>query len=270
MVRLGISTALAAVAVLFGLSTKAQSPDPGATELTGAAPVQVAPATVAGGPPSDAIVLFDGSSLEAWEAIGGGEPTWRLAKGAVTVVPGSKNIRSKKSFGDVQLHLEWRSPSTRVHNKNLKEPHTQKIRDAVEQRLGMHQFLANSGVFLQQRYEVQVLETYGSPTYVNGQAGAIYKQHVPLVTAAHPAGQWQSYDIIFQAPRFGSNGALVVPAKVTVLLNGVLIQNSVALWGPTEFVGAPRYKAHGPAPIELQSHVGVSQISYRNIWVREL
>ncbi len=254
----------------ISLLPQAQSLDPAVTVLDGPTPARVQPAAGPNGAPSDAIVLFNGQSLDEWQAVGGGEPQWRVAKGVATVVAGAKNIQTKRRFGDVQLHVEWRSPSPRVHAKNLRSKTASKIRDLVAERLGMHQFMANSGIFLQERYEVQVLETYGETTYVNGQAGAIYKQHIPLVNAARPPGEWQEYDIIFQAPRFGKQGAVVVPARLTVLLNGVLIQNHVALWGPTEFVGVPNYQAHGDAPILLQSHAAVSQISYRNIWVREL
>jgi hypothetical protein len=248
----------------------AGEPDPTVTEIHGAAPARVAPGTTAGARPSDALVLFDGRSLDAWEGADGEAPRWQVADGAITVVPGAPNIRTRRAFGDVQLHLEWRAPAAEAHAQNRKQEMAAAIAAKVPARLGLHQFQANSGVFLQSRYEVQVLETYGASTYVNGQAGAIYKQHVPLVTASRPPGQWQSYDIIFAAPRFGSDDQLVAPARMTVLLNSVLIQNNVALWGATEFVGLPRYESHGPAPLELQSHVGISQISYRNIWVREL
>lgn len=264
--------ALVPVLVLWVLSQmdSAQASDPAATELAGPAPVAVVPGARLGDPPSDAIVLFDGQSLDRWQPVEAGKPSWQVRDGILTVVPGAANIKTRQSFGDVQLHVEWRAPARDQHQRDLQAPMAAKIRAQVESRLGMHQFLANSGVFLQQRYEVQVLETYDASTYVNGQAGAVYKQHPPLVEAAREAGAWQAYDIVFQAPRFGEQGALVVPAHMTVLLNGVLVQNHVALWGPTEFIGAPQYQLHGDAPIELQSHVGVSQISYRNIWVRPL
>ena len=228
------------------------------------------PGKPASRPPSDAIVLFNGSSLDEWERVGGGEPEWSVASGGFTVVAGSSSIQTKRKFADIQLHVEWRTPSLDVHSENLQTDHAVAIKDRVGVQLGMHQFLANSGIFLQERYEIQVLETYGAKTYVNGQAGSVYKQHIPLVTASRKPGEWQTYDIIFQAPRFGGDGSVVVPGRLTLLYNGVLIQNNVVLWGSTEFIGLPRYEAHGAAAIVLQSHVAVSQVSYRNVWVREL
>ena len=257
-------------ALLTGSVIAAPGADPATTELAGEPPPTVLPAKRLGDPPADAIVLFAGDNLEQWQPVSSDKPLWQVHDGMVTVTPGSANLRTKAAFADVQLHLEWRSPTLAQHQRDLRTPLTSRIREQVESRYGMHQFLANSGVFLQQRYEVQVLETFSEPTYVNGAAGAIYKQHAPLVTALRPPGQWQVYDIVFQAPRFGEQGSLIAPAYLTVMLNGVLIQNHVALWGPTEFIGVPHYEPHGKAPLELQSHVGVSQVSYRNIWVRPL
>ena len=192
-----------------------------------------------------------------------------MSEGIVTVEPGTADIRTKRHFGDVQLHVEWRSPSVESHNKNLLTEDAARIEEKYA-HYGMHQFMANSGIFLQERYEIQVLETYGLKTYVNGQAGAVYKQHAPQVNASRAPGEWQTYDIVFQAPRFNEQGTLSQPGRVTVLHNGVLIQNNVAIWGPVKFRGLPQYEAHGLAPIVLQSHTAVSQISYRNIWIREL
>jgi hypothetical protein len=199
-------------------------------------------------PPSDAIVLFDGTNLDAWESAKGGSAGWEVRDGIMTVVKGTGSIQTKQGFGDVQLHVEWRTPS------EIK---------------GKGQGRGNSGVYLQKRYELQVLDSYNNPTYVNGQAGALYKQHVPLVNACRPPGQWQTYDIIFTAPRFRENGALFSPATMTVLHNGVLIQNHVTLLGSTENVGLPKYKKHDlKLPLLLQDHG--NPVSYRNIWVREL
>ncbi len=259
--------------ILCSLSTSAaiaQTLDPATTVINGPAPPVVTPGETADAPPSDAIVLFDGRALTAWESVDGGAPGWTVANGAVTVVPGAANIRTLERFADIQLHIEWRAPPAQVHSGNLRSPIADRLRDAVEAELGMHQYMVNSGVFLQERYEVQVLETYGARPYVNGQAGAVYKQHIPLVTASRTPGEWQTYDIIFQAPRFGANNTVVVPARLTVLHNGVLIHNNVTVWGPTEFRGLPNYESHGAAPIVLQSHAAVSQVSYRNIWVRRL
>lgn len=192
--------------------------------------------------PSDAIVLFGGDDLAEWN----GE--WKIEEDAVTVVPGTGNLVTKRAFGDVQLHLEWRTPSV------------------IE---GEGQGRGNSGVFLMERYEVQVLDSYENATYSNGQAGSIYKQHIPLVNASQPPGEWQTYDIIFMAPRFDGNGAVSQPATVTVLHNGVLIQNHVEIEGTTAFIGEPKYEAHdAKAPLMLQDHT--NPVSYRNIWIREL
>ncbi len=201
-----------------------------------------------GAPPSDAIVLFDGSDLSQWSADSGGAAGWRVADGAMTVVPGSGSIRTRQGFGDVQLHIEWRSPA---------------------EVSGEGQGRGNSGVYFMERYELQVLDSYENRTYSNGQAGAIYKQHIPLVNASRAPGEWQSYDIVFSAPRFGADGGLLRPAYVTVFHNGVLIQNHVELHGPTSYIGHPPYEAHADrAPLLLQDHG--NPVSYRNIWVREI
>ncbi|WOI58011.1 DUF1080 domain-containing protein [Palleronia sp. LCG004] len=200
-------------------------------------------------PPSDAIVLFGGESLDAWESVDGGPAEWIVEDGAMRVNRGSGGIRTTESFCDVQLHVEWRSPPN-------DEGHEGQDR-------------GNSGVFLQERYEVQVLDSYENPTYANGQAGSIYKQHIPLVNASRAPGEWQSYDIIFTAPEFGSDDRVAAPARVTVLHNGVVVQNDAEIQGGTVWIGAPSYaEAHDCAPISLQDHD--SDVAYRNIWVREL
>ncbi len=232
----------------FALAAQDPLPPPEATELwSPEPPVVTAPA---GGVPSDAISLFDGQNLDAWEsAKGGGAPApWKIYGGAMTVDPGRGGIRTKRGFGDMQLHLEFRTP--------------------VEIK-GRGQNRGNSGVFLMGRYEVQVLDSHDNKTYVNGQAGAVYKQHPPLVNASRPPGEWQSYDIVWTAPRFDREGKLLSPARVTVFHNGVLVQHEVALKGPTVYRGAPAYAPHADKlPIELQDHG--EPVSYRNIWVREL
>ena len=197
--------------------------------------------------PSDAIVLFGGGELDAWAARDGKPAAWHVQDDVLTVVAGRGDLLSRQSFADVQLHLEWRSPA---------------------EVAGDSQGRGNSGVFLMDRYEVQILDSYHNPTYSNGQAASVYKQHIPLVNASRGPGQWQSYDIIFMAPRFSSSGRLLTPATITVLHNGVLVQNHVAISGPTSYVGAPNYSAHGPAPIRLQDHG--NPVSFRNIWVRPL
>jgi len=220
--------------------------DPAKTEVW--KPVPAAVATPVGAAPSDAVVLFDGKDLSAWDGEDGGKPGWHVADGAVTVVPGSKGIRSKQSFCDIQLHVEWRTPTE-----------TQGLEG---------QNRGNSGIFLQDRYELQVLDSYQSATYSNGQAGSIYKQAIPLVNASRAPGQWQTYDVIWTAPRFSQGGGLTAPARITVLHNGVLVQNDTVIAGKTEYIGAPSYAPHGCAPISLQDHN--AKVSYRNIWVRKL
>ncbi|WP_197038246.1 3-keto-disaccharide hydrolase [Billgrantia saliphila] len=202
-----------------------------------------------GGVPSDAIVLFDGSDLEAWEAEVGGPAPWHHQGEAMTVKRGAGGIRTRQAFCDVQLHLEWRTPVD------------------IEGMDGQDR--GNSGVFLQERYETQVLDSHDNPTYPNGQAASVYKQHIPLVNASRPPGEWQSYDILYTAPRFDAAGELASPAYVTVLHNDVLVQHHVEIQGTTEWIGEPDYdEAHGCAPIFLQDHDAA--VSFRNIWVREL
>ncbi len=225
----------------------AQKMPPEATEVWEPEPRIVTPGN-ATAPPSDAIVLFDGSNLDEWKHSDGSAVKWELGKkGIMTVKKRTGAISTKREFGDVQLHIEWRAPSKVV---------------------GEGQGRGNSGVFLQSRYEVQVLDNYNNRTYSNGQAGSIYKQSIPLVNACRPPGEWQIYDIVYKAPVFNKDGIRTSPARITVLHNGVLIQNNVEIRGTTEYIGMPKNKAHGKAPIELQDHG--NPVSYRNIWVREL
>lgn len=203
-----------------------------------------------GTPPSDAIVLFNGKNLDEWVSAEDGSPAkWTLKDGAVTVAPGTKDIKTKKQFGDIQLHIEWRSPAVTDPSK-------------VSQGRG------NSGIFLQERYEVQVLDNYENKTYSNGQVGSIYKQYIPLANPSKKPGEWQVYDIIYTAPRFNEDGRAIIPAYVTVLLNGVLVENHVAIWGSTQYIGYPLYEKHDKGSIKLQDHDNL--VSFRNIWVREL
>lgn len=199
-------------------------------------------------PPSDAIILFDGSDLSQWESVGGGDAEWEIDDdGAMTVVPGTGNIQTKESFGDVQIYIEWRSPMNMEHKG---------------------QDRGNSGIYIQKRYEVQVLDAWNNPTYINGMAGSVYKQTSPLVNPAKRPGEWESYNISFKAPRFHDDGSLKEPARVTVIWNGVVVQNNTEIYGPTEYIGFPEYEAHGEAPLMLQDHN--SKVSYRNIWIRPL
>jgi hypothetical protein len=230
-------------------AANAPAGDPKATEVWSPVPVKVTPGTSAGAPPSDAVILFDGKNLNAWKSEKDGGPAkWRVEQGELVVAPGTGDIQTRAGFGDVQLHVEWYAPQLPA--------------DKVGQDR------ANSGVFLQDVYELQVLDTFENKTYVNGQAGSIYKQYPPLVNANLPAGQWQSYDIIYTAPRFAADGSVKSPARMTVLYNGVLIQNNVSLKGATAYIGAPVYKAHGDMPIRLQDHS--HEVRFRNIWLRKL
>lgn len=244
----GARAILVAGGVLGGAVALAHDPaaDPEKTEAW--TPVPAVVATPAGAAPSDAVVLFDGSGLAAWESEQGGEAPWMVADGAVTVVPGSKGIRTRQRFCDIQLHLEWRTPA--------------ETRGVDGQNRG------NSGVFLQGRYELQVLDSHDNPTYANGQAASIYKQAIPLVNASRAPGVWQTYDVVWKAPRFSEGGGLLAPARITALHNGVLVQDDTVIAGTTEYRGAPSYAPHGCAPIHLQDHD--SEVSFRNIWVREL
>lgn len=201
-------------------------------------------------PPSDALILFDGKDLSQWEKPGGGEAGWTVHDGIVTVNKSTGDIRTKEEFGDFQLHLEWRIP---------------------EVISGESQGRGNSGVFLQGLYEIQILDNYNNETYVNGQAGSLYKQSPPLVNPARKPGEWNEYDIIYTAPTFTKEGRYRTPPTVTVLFNGVLVQNHTIIKGTTEYVGFPKVLQHGKGPVVLQSHGDPSEpISFRNIWIREL
>lgn len=201
-----------------------------------------------GKPPSDAIVLFDGSNLEKWLSEDGSPAKWKVENGYAEVVAHTHNIHTKDSFGDCQLHVEFMEPTP---------PH------------GESQERGNSGVFLMNTFEIQVLDSYENKTYADGQTASVYGQYPPLVNAARPPGQWQSYDIVFHGPRFDSAGKLVRPARVTVFHNGVLVQDNVELSGPTAHGERPPYKS-GPdkGPLALQDHG--NPVRYRNIWLRQL
>lgn len=204
--------------------------------------------------PADAIVLFDGSSLDAWVNARNGSPAgWTVSDGVLTVNKSVGDIRTRQAFRDFQMHIEWRVPTHIT---------------------GEGQGRGNSGLFLSTEgsgYELQILDSYRNETYVNGMAGSIYKQFVPLANPTRPPGEWQSYDVIWRAPRFDAAGALLDSARVTVFFNGVLVQNNVALQGETRFIGRPVYRPYQRSPIQLQAHGDPSPpISFRNIWLREL
>jgi hypothetical protein len=248
--------ALVAVGLCVGSQAMAQT-KPEDAEVWKPIPPVMTPAVIAGGAPSDAIVLFDGHGLGQWVSSQDNSPAaWTVVGGVLTVDKAKGNIETKQRFGDYQLHLEWRIPAGIT---------------------GSGQARGNSGVFLastgprDQGYEVQIVDSYENATYANGQAASVYKQHPPLANASRKPGEWQTYDIIWHAPVFGADQVLVTPANVTVMHNGVLVQDHAMLAGETVYIGKPFYKAHGPAPIKLQAHGDPSApISFRNIWVREL
>ncbi|MES2795061.1 MAG: DUF1080 domain-containing protein [Bacteroidota bacterium] len=199
--------------------------------------------------PSDATVLFDGKNLDNWVTAKDGSPAgWSVKDGAMTVVKGAGNISTKQLFDNYQLHIEWRSPV---------EPETLKS-----------QGKGNSGIFMQGMYEVQVLNSYQNRSYRNGQAGSIYKQTAPMVNATSKMGDWNVYDIIYTAPKFTINGGIETPAYVTVMHNGIVVQNHTKIQGITNYIGQPENPVHGKGPISLQDHGNL--VSFRNIWIREL
>ena len=228
------------------------------TEVWTPVPKIITPASNGSNAPSDAIVLFDGNNLDEWVSTNNikANANWKVADGIFTVDKTTGNIQTKRSFTDYQLHIEWRVPANIT---------------------GEGQARGNSGLFLASTgggdagYELQILDSYENKTYVNGQAGSVYKQYAPLVNASRKPGEWQVYDVIWTAPRFNDDGTVKSAARVTLLHNGVLIQNNVELKGETRYIGAPYYKKHGACPIKLQAHGDKSEpLSFKNIWIREL
>jgi hypothetical protein len=210
--------------------------------------VDPGPATPPAPPPSDAIVLMDGTGLDAWMGPGDGAPGWRVADGFVEVVGGTGSIRTRQEFGDIQLHVEWAAPP---------DPE------------GDGQGRGNSGVFLMGMYEVQILDSWENDTYPDGQNAALYGQAPPLVNASRPPGEWQTFDVVFRRPHFDADGALERPARVTVFHNGVLVHDAATFTGQTVHGREASYAAHGDAgPIQLQDHG--DPVRFRNVWVREL
>jgi len=228
------------------------------TEVWSPEPKVVTPGENNTAPPSDAIVLFDGKNQDAWvSAQDRSKPAdWVVARGVLTVEKSAGNIETKRKFKDYQLHLEWKIPANIT---------------------GSGQARGNSGLFLASTgpgdagYELQILDAYNNKTYVNGMAGSIYKQSIPLANPARKPGEWEVYDVVWTAPVFHADGSLKSPAYVTAFFNGVLVQNHFQLEGETRYIGKPFYKAFESAPIKLQAHGDPSApISFRNIWVREL
>lgn len=235
-----------------------QKMKPEETEVWQPVPKVVTPGATCGAAPSDAIILFDGKNLDQWvSAKDGTSPAnWVVHGGILTVNKKAGSIETKRKFEDYQLHIEWRVP------KDI---------------TGSGQARGNSGVFLASTgngdagYELQVLDSYHNKTYVNGMAGSLYKQAIPLANPTRPPGQWNVYDVVWNAPRFNSDGSLKTPAYATVFFNGVLVENHFQLKGQTLYIGKPFYKVYDTAPIKLQAHGDPSKpISFRNIWVREL
>lgn len=229
--------------------------------------------------PSDAIYLFDGKVLDEWVLTNdtARKADWPVKNGAVTVKKPSGNIQTKRKFTDYQLHIEWLIPISYAKIKGAAADLYLQKKPGEGDAANTGQVRGNSGLFLASTgagdagYELQILDNYQNATYVNGQAGSIYKQSAPLVNACRKPGEWQCYDVLWKAPKFNADGSLKEPAYVTVFHNGVLIQNNFALLGETVWIGAPFYRAHGASPIKLQSHGDASEpISFRNIWVREL
>ena len=248
-----------AAALLAGSSfmANAQQAKPEDTEVWTPEPKVVTPGTTCADAPSDAVILFDGKNLDQWVQADDQSPAkWDVHDGILTVNKKYGNIETKQKFTNYQLHIEWKEPSD------------------LE---GTGQARGNSGVFLASLgkgdagYELQVLDAYKNKTYVNGMAGSLYKQAIPLANPARPNGVWQTYDVIWTAPTFNDDGSLKTPAKATVLYNGVVVENNFELLGPTLYIGKPVYKAHGASPIKLQAHGDKSKpLSFRNIWVREI
>ena len=241
-----------------GAPSAAPKPSHEDTEFYHPVPPVVTPAATVGNAPSDAVVLFDGKDVSQWVAVKDGSAAdWEVHDGVMTVKKGGLgNIETKRKFKDYQLHLEWKIPASIT---------------------GEGQGRGNSGVFLASTgkgdagYEVQIMDSFNNPTYTNGMLGSVYKQAVPLANAARKPGEWSSYDIIWTAPRFKSDGFVETPAFVTVFLNGVLVENHFQLAGETAYVGHAGYKAYDTAPIKLQAHGDKSEpISFRNIWARDV
>jgi hypothetical protein len=259
--RIQLRLLVFAIVVATRASVFAQQPaapaKPQETEVWQPVPKAVTPGANNTAAPSDAIVLFDGKNLDEWVSAQDNTPAqWFVARGVLTVNKSVGNIETRRTFRNYQLHIEWKVP---------------------ENVTGAGQARGNSGVFLASTgpddagYELQILDSYANTTYVNGQAGSVYKQGIPLVNPMRRPGEWQTYEVVWTAPIFNTDGSLKTPAYVTVFFNGVLVQNHFELKGETLYLGQPFYKKFDAAPIKLQAHGDTSEpVSFRNIWVREL
>jgi hypothetical protein len=251
-----LSQLLASAALLGAVAQlRAQEEKPQDTEVWQPVPKVVTPGSPAQAPPSDAIVLFDGTNLDQWVSVRDKSPAnWTVGDGIVTVNKSAGDIETRRTFRNFQLHVEYRIPANIT---------------------GSGQERGNSGVFLAALrdgvYELQIVDSYDNATYVNGMAASIYKQGIPLVNASRKPGEWQTYDVVWTAPTFNADGSLKTAAYATVFFNGVLVQNHFELKGVTKNTGQPAYHPYTTAPIALQAHGDPSPpISFRNIWVREL
>jgi hypothetical protein len=254
--RAGIACLIAASCIVAGLAADGDRPEARATrwrqhDIRRPKPPVAEPAEAGIGakPPKDAIILFDGTNLDAWKSRTGGPAKWKVSGGVMETVPGAGMIETKRAFGDIQLHIEWAAPAP---------PH------------GKGQDRGNSGVFLMGEFEIQVLDSFRADTYADGQAGSIYGQYPPLFNASRPPGDWQTYDIAFRRPRFDQSGMLVEPARVTVFHNGILVQNNEEPFGQTSWLEWEPYQGRPGqrGPIALQDHD--HPVHYRNIWLVEL
>lgn len=249
MKYLVIFLAVALSAITINAQNKEFKPED--TEVWEPVPEVVIPGKTDNAAPGDALVLFDGTNLDQWVVTD--DSNWEIEDGVMVVRPTKEklerptNMRTKDDFGDFQLHIEWKSPV--------------KIEGEGQRR-------GNSGIFLQSRYELQIQDCYQNPTYVNGQAGSIYKQTAPLVNPCRQPGEWQSYEVFYTAPKFDEIGLLISPAYVTVVHNGVLIQNHIEIKGSIRHVGLPHYEPHGKLPLLIQDHG--NPVGFRNIWIRPI
>jgi hypothetical protein len=255
-IKLGFLSATCFISLAVSAQEEYPKPEPmrpGMSEFWLPQPAIVTPGDIkTNTAPSDAIILFDGKDLSAWESSKDKGPAqWTVNNdGTFTVNKKAGDIQTKKSFESYQLHIEWSAP-TNISGKS--------------------QGRGNSGIFMQGKYELQVLDSYENATYANGQAGSIYKQSKPLVNAMRKPGEWNVYDIIYTAPVFKEDGTYRIPPTITVIHNGVVVQNNTTILGTTEYIGFPKVEKHGAGPISLQSHGDPSEpINFRNIWIREL
>ena len=224
---------------------------PEATEIEGPKPKIITPG-IDGSPPSDAILLFNGENLDNWvRSKDNGPCVWKLKDGVMTINTGTGDIQTKQKFGNCQLHVEFKIPLNAKNSPN-------------------HNNAGNSGVFMQERYEVQIFDSYNNetPLYANGQIGSIYKQVIPMANASSKPGDWNTFDIYYTAPQFRYNGTVEKSAYITVVHNGVLTLNHFQIQETMQYIGIPHYEPHGKAAIKLQEHG--SKVSFRNIWIREI